>query len=62
MRKIFLLAAVLSVVLANVAAAADIKSHPRLAVMNFANKAITSEGFQIGLQGFTSTTLILTID
>ena len=46
MRKIFLLAAVLSVVLANVAAAADIKSHPRLAVMNFANKAITSEGFR----------------
>ena len=46
MKKIFLLAAVLSVLLANIAEAADIKSHPRLAVMNFANKAITSEGFR----------------
>ena len=48
MKKIFLLTATLifSVIFTNLAAAANIKEHPRLAVMNFANKAITSQGLR----------------
>lgn len=47
MKKIFLSALLIfSVVFANLVSAADIKSHPRIAVMNFANKAITSQGLR----------------
>lgn len=47
MKKIFLLMAfVAALAFANFAEAADIKGHPRLAVMNFSNKAITSEGLR----------------
>ena len=47
MKKIFLFAfLIFSVVFANFAEAASIKDHPRIAVMNFANKAITSKGLR----------------
>ena len=49
MKKIFLLTAlIISVIFTNFveAAAPSIKDHPRLAVMNFANKAITSKGLR----------------
>ena len=47
MKKIFLLAALIFTVLfTNFVEAANIKDHPRLAVMNFANKAITSKGLR----------------
>ena len=47
MKKIFLLAALIcSVIFINTAEAANIKDHPRLAVMNFANKAIMSQGMR----------------
>lgn len=46
MKKIFLIVALVSLFLSNFAEAANIKDHPRLAVMNFANKAITSEGLR----------------
>lgn len=46
MKKIFTLIALATLLLVNFAEAANIKSHPRLAVMNFANKAITSEGLR----------------
>lgn len=47
MKKIFLLTALIfGVFLANFVEAASIKDHPRIAVMNFANKAITSKGLR----------------
>ena len=47
MKKIFLLTLLIfSVTFTNFVEAADIKSHPRIAVMNFANKAITSKGLR----------------
>ena len=46
MRKIFALIALMSLLFVNLAEAANIKDHPRIAVMNFANKAITSEGLR----------------
>ena len=47
MKKFFLLALLIfSVTFTNFVEAADIKSHPRIAVMNFANKAITSKGLR----------------
>ncbi len=47
MKKIFLLALLIfSVTFTNFVEAADIKSHPRIAIMNFANKAITSKGLR----------------
>ena len=47
MKKIFLFAfLIFSVVFTNFAEAASIKDHPRIAVMNFANKAITSKGLR----------------
>lgn len=47
MKKIFLFTTIFFVLFANnFVEAAEIKSHPRLAVMDFANKAITSEGFR----------------
>ena len=48
MKKIFLLttALIFGVIFSNIVEAANIKDHPRLAVMNFANKAITSKGLR----------------
>jgi len=48
MKKFFLLTAALifGVIFTNIVEAANIKEHPRLAVMNFANKAITSKGLR----------------
>ena len=47
MKKIFMLTALIfSVIFTNFVEAASIKDHPRLAVMNFANKAITSKGLR----------------
>ena len=47
MQKIFLTALIIfSVILTNFAEAANIKDHPRIAIMNFANKAITSQGLR----------------
>lgn len=47
MKKIFLLTlAALIIFAAQVQAATPIKNHPRIAVANLANKAITSEGFR----------------
>lgn len=47
MKKIFLLAMMLIFCVTNsVDAATPIKNHPRIAVCEFANKAITSEGFR----------------
>ena len=47
MQKIFLTALLIfAVIFSNFAEAANIKDHPRIAVMNFANKAITSKGLR----------------
>ena len=47
MKKFFLLTALIfGVIFTNFVEAANIKEHPRLAVMNFANKAITSQGLR----------------
>ena len=46
MKKIFLIIPALILIFTNFAAAANIKDHPRLAVMNFANKAVTSKGLR----------------
>lgn len=47
MKKIFLFALLIfSVTFSNFAEAANIKDHPRIAIMNFANKAITSKGLR----------------
>lgn len=47
MKKIFTFALlIVSLVFTNFVEAANIREHPRLAVMNFANKAITSKGFK----------------
>ncbi len=47
MKKVFLLTVLIfSVIFTNFVEAASIKEHPRLAVMNFANKAITSQGLR----------------
>lgn len=47
MKKFFLSALLIfSVVFANFAEAANIRDHPRIAIMNFANKAITSKGLR----------------
>lgn len=48
MKKIFLIttALICSLIFTNFAEAANIKEHPRLAVMNFANKAVTSKGLR----------------
>lgn len=47
MKKILLFTALIfGVIFANFVEAANIKDHPRLAVMNFANKAITSKGLR----------------
>ena len=48
MKKLFLImtALICSIIFTNFAEAANIKDHPRLAVMNFANKAVTSKGLR----------------
>lgn len=55
MKKIFLFTIFLLIIFSNnFVLAFDIKNHPRLAVMDFANKAITSEGLRD--QDFSSAT------
>ena len=54
MKKIFLFAMILVLFANNFVESAEIKNHPRLAVMDFANKAITSEGLRD--QDFSSAT------
>jgi len=48
MKKLFLIitALICGIIFTNFAEAANIKDHPRLAVMNFANKAVTSKGLR----------------
>ncbi|MBQ7723712.1 MAG: hypothetical protein IJT57_05250, partial [Selenomonadaceae bacterium] len=46
MKKFFLTLLALMIVAVSVEAATPIKNHPRIAVAEFSNKAITSEGFR----------------